>query len=114
MRWPTPTAGQNVRVAQAGCGYGVSRDTIDATAAGGDFFFDVVSSSTDTSCGGALQDGCVWTVTASASWVTVLSSMPRYGTDRVSVRVAANGTGASRTTTLVVRDKTVLVRQAGS
>ena len=44
VRWPTPTAGQNVRVAQAGCLYGVSKDAIDVPAAGGDSSFDVVSS----------------------------------------------------------------------
>jgi hypothetical protein len=113
VRWPTPTAGQNVRVAQAGCYYGVSRDTIDAPAAGGDFTFDVVSQSTDTSCGGPLQNGCVWSAVSSASWVTVLSSMPRAGDDRVSIRVAANS-GAARSTTVTVRDRTVTIRQAGS
>lgn len=111
VRWPTPTAGQNVRVAQAGCGYGVSKTTIDVAAAGADDSFDVVSSSTDVSCGGPLQNGCLWSAVPSASWVTVLSSMPRFGDDRVSIRVAANSTGAPRTATIVVRDKTVTIRQ---
>ena len=114
VRWPTPTAGQNVRVAQAGCLYGVSREAIDASASGGDYSFDVVSQSTDTSCGGPLQNGCVWSAVTNASWVTVLSSMPRYGDDRVSIRVAANATGAPRTAAITVRDRTVTVRQAGS
>jgi hypothetical protein len=39
--------------------------------------------------------------------------MPRYGDDRVSYRVAANGTGSARSTTIVVRDRTLLIRQAG-
>ena len=112
VRWPTPTAGQNVRVLQAGCLYGVSRDTIEVPAAGGDFFFDVVSQSTDTNCGGPLQNGCMWSAASNASWVTVLSSMPKYGDDRVSFRVAANGTGSTRTTTIVVRDRTVTIRQS--
>ena len=114
VRWPAPTAGQNVRVAQAGCLYGVSIPTFDVPAAGGDFTFDVVSQSTDTSCGGPLQNGCMWSAVPSASWVTILSSMPRYGDDRVSFRVASNTTGSARTTTIVVRDKTIDVRQAGS
>jgi hypothetical protein len=38
--------------------------------------------------------------------------MPRYGDDRVSIRVAANATGAPRTATIVVRDRTVTVRQS--
>ena len=112
VRWPTPTAGQNVRVAQAGCNYGVSKTAIDVPAAGGDFSFDVISSSTDTSCGGPLQNGCVWSAVSSASWVTVLTQMPSNGDNRVSIRVAANGTGAPRTATIVVRDRTVTVRQS--
>jgi hypothetical protein len=116
VRWPTPTAGQNVRVAQAGCFYGVTAPSgpDPVPAAGGDFFFDVVSQSTDTSCGGPLQNGCMWSAVSSASWVTVLSSMPRFGDDRVSFRVAANATGAARTATITVRDRTVTIRQAGS
>ena len=114
VRWPTPTAGQNVRVAQAGCLYGISQDAIDAIASGGDYSFDVVSQSTNTSCGGALQTACFWTAQTTASSITILSSMPRYGYDRVSFRVAANGTGAPRTAAITVRDRTVTVRQAGS
>ena len=114
VRWPTPTAGQNVRVLQAGCLYGVSRDTIDVPAAGGDFSFDVVSQSTDTSCGGATQTACFWTAQTTAPWVTILSSMPQYGYDRVSFRVAANATGVARTATITVRDKTVVIRQEKS
>jgi hypothetical protein len=114
VRWPTPTAGQNVRVAQAGCLYGVSKDTFDVPAAGGDFSFDVVSQSTDVNCGGPLQNGCMWSAAPSATWVTVLSPMPRFGDDRVSFRVAANTTGSARTSTITVRDKTVTIRQAGS
>jgi hypothetical protein len=112
VRWPTPTAGQNVRVAQAGCLYGVSRDAIDAPASGGDYSFDVVSQSTDTSCGGPLQDACIWSAATSATWVAVLTQMPSNGDNRVSIRVAANGTGAPRTATIVVRDRTVTVRQS--
>jgi hypothetical protein len=111
VRWPTPTAGQNVRIAQAGCGYAVEPAAIDTTAAGGDFFFEVYSGPTDPSCGGPLQDGCIWSAATSASWVTVLTPMPSNGFNRVHIRVAANGTGAPRTATIVVRDRTVTVRQ---
>jgi len=114
VRWPTPTAGQNVRVFQEGCTYLTTKDTVDVPAAGGDFNFDVYASPTNPTCGGPLQDVCMWNAVSSASWVTVLTSMPRYGDDRVSIRVAANGTGVARTATVTVRDKTVTVRQAGS
>jgi len=114
VRWPTPSAGQNVRVFQECFTYLATKDTIDAPAAGGDFNFDVYASPTNPACGGPLQDVCVWNAVSSASWVTVLTSMPRYGDDRVFLRIAANGTGTARTATVTVRDKTVTVRQAGS
>ena len=101
-----------MQVQQAGCLYGPSRDTIEVAAAGSDYFFDVVSQSTDTDCGGPLQNGCTWSAVANASWVTVLTSMPRYGDDRVSFRVAANVTGSALTATIGVRDRTVTVRQS--
>ena len=114
VRWPTPTAGQNVRVLQAGCLYYAGPPLFDVPAGGGDYYFEVVSQSTDTKCGGPLSAGCVWTAVSSASWVTVLSSMPRNGDEPVSFRVAANGTSTPRTATITVRDRTVTIRQAGS
>ena len=111
VRWPTPTAGQNVRVFQEGCTYFTTKESLDVPAAGGDFNFDVFASPTNPACGGPLQDVCMWNAVSSASWVTVLTSMPRYGDDRVFIRVALNGTGASRTATITVRDKTVTIRQ---
>jgi len=113
VRWPTPTAGQNVRVAQSGCLYHVTPDSFDVPAGGGDFTFDVYQMTTEMACGGPMQDACVWSAQSSASWITVLTSMPSQGDNRVSIRVAANGTGTGRTATITVRDKTVLVRQAG-
>ena len=113
VRWPAPTAGQNVRVAQAGCYYGVSRDSFDVPAAGGDVSIDVYASSTDWMCDGPLQDRCSWTAVSASTWVTVLSSMPRWGFDRFTIRVAANGTGSKRSTTIAVGTATVTIRQAG-
>ena len=65
----------------------------DVAAAGGAFNFDVFASPTNPACGGPLQDVCMWNAVSSASWVTVLTSMPRYGDDRVFISVAINGTG---------------------
>ncbi len=114
VRWPTPTAGQNVRVAQAGCLYSVSPDSVDVPVGGGDFNFDVYQMTTDVVCGGPLQDACVWTAQSTASWVTVLTQMPIRGDNRVVFRAAANGTGAARTATITVMGRTVTIRQAGS
>jgi hypothetical protein len=112
VRWDTPTAGQNVQVSQAGCRYAVSTAAINAPAAGGAFTFDVIQESDPLECGGPLQNGCVWTALADASWVTITTAMPRAGDDRVAFTVAPNG-GAARTARIAVRDRTVLISQDG-
>jgi hypothetical protein len=112
VRWPTPTAGQNVRVAQAGCRYAVSRSAFSFSAAGGTGTFDVIQQSDPTECGGATQDRCVWTAESQATWITVTSSMPRSGDNRVEFSVAPNNASA-RTATILVRDQVVTITQEG-
>ena len=113
VRWPTPTAGQNVRVLQAGCRYAVSVSTINIAAAGGPGRFDVYQQSDPTECGGALQDRCVWTAQADVPWITVTTSMPQAGDIPVLFTVAANDSTTLRTGRIVVRDKTVVITQPG-
>jgi len=113
VRWPTPTAGQNIRVAQAGCRYAVSRTAISVVAAGGSSTFEVIQQSDPTTCGGATQDRCVWTARSEASWITITSSMPRAGDNPVAFTVAANDDTAARTGRIVVRDQVVVITQAG-
>jgi hypothetical protein len=110
VRWPTPTAGQNVRVYQEGCTYYTPAQILVAPS-GGAYHFDVYASPTNPACGGPLQDVCVWSAVSSASWVTVTTSMPRNGDDRVFFQVAANDTGKERTATITVRDRVVTIRQ---
>ena len=112
VRWPTPTQGQNLRISQAGCYYAVSNATFSFTSAGGSATFDVIQQSEPNTCGGPLQNACLWTAQSDAPWITVTTSMPRRGDERVSFSVAPNG-GASRTGTIVVRDKVVRITQAG-
>jgi hypothetical protein len=112
VRWPSPTAGQNVQVNQAGCRYGVSRPRIDLPAAAGNATFDVVQQSDPIECGGATQDRCLWSAVADVPWIQITSAMPKAGDDRVSFTVSANTTGQSRTGRIVVRDQQVLVVQA--
>jgi hypothetical protein len=112
VRWPTPTEGQNLRVFQAGCVYTVSPPAISIAAAGGSGTFDLFASALPNSCGGPLQDACVWTVQANVPWITIPRSTGR-GDDRVSFTVAANTTGAARTGTITVRDKSVVISQSG-
>lgn len=113
VRWPTPTAGQNIRVQQAGCRYAVSRTSIDIASAGGSATFDVIQQSDPLTCGSATQDRCVWTARSEVSWITITTGMPRSGDNPVAFVVAANDSLSPRTGTIVVRDKVVTVVQAG-
>ena len=114
VRWPTPTAGQNLRIAQAGCRYAVSQSSPSSfTAAGGTGTFNVIQQSDPTECGGATQDRCVWTAQSQVPWITITSSMPRSGDNPVAFSVAPNDNTAPRTGTIVVRDKVVTIAQAG-
>jgi Putative binding domain, N-terminal/Viral BACON domain len=113
VRWPTPTAGQNLQVAQAGCHYGVSTSALSFAKAGGAGSFMVLQQSDPYECGGALQDQCVWSALASVPWITITTSMPRKGDDTVFFTVAVNPDSASRTGTITVRDQTVTITQGG-
>ena len=113
VRWPTPTAGQNVRVAQAGCFYSVTQSSIGFTAAGGSGRFDVIQFADPNSCGGPTQDRCVWTAESNVPWITITSPMPRSGDNPVTFAVAPNEASTARSGTITVRDKVVAVTQAG-
>jgi hypothetical protein len=113
VRWPTPTAGQNVRVFQAGCLYAVSRSAISVPTAGGSTNFDVFQQSVPNTCGGPLQNACVWSAEPDVSWIAITTPMPTAGDNRVNFTAAPNTTGVARTGTIRVRDKTVTVTQPG-
>jgi hypothetical protein len=111
VRWPAPTAGQNIHLSQAGCVYAVSRATFSFGSAGGPGTFDVIQQSDPYTCGGATQDRCVWTAQSTVPWITVTSSMPRQGDNPVAFVVGAN-TGDVRTGTITVRDKVITITQS--
>jgi len=111
VRWPTPTAGQNVRVVQAGCRYAVSQASFDFTFSGGNGSFTVIQQSDPTACGGATQDRCVWTAVSDVPWVTITSSMPRAGDNPVAFAVASNDGAAGRVGHVTVRDNVVTITQ---
>jgi hypothetical protein len=113
IRWPTPTAGQNVRVSQAGCRYAVSVTAIAVNATGGARSFDVLQQSDPLECGGPLQDGCLWTAETSAPWITISSPVAQRGDQRVSFVVAENRDVVPRSGVISVRDKTVTITQGG-
>lgn len=113
VRWPTPTAGQNVRVLQAGCLYAVSTAALSVAAAGGPGRFDVYQESFPNTCGGPLQNACRWSAQSDVSWITITTTMPQAGDNPVSFTVAANDSTSARTGTITVRDKVVRVTQSG-
>lgn len=112
VRWPTPTAGQNVRVSQAGCSYAVTTAALNVGADGGPGSVGVYQQSDPIACGGPLQNACVWVAQSTAPWITVTTAMPQVGDGQVSLMVAPN-TGAARTGTIVVQDLVVTITQAG-
>jgi Putative binding domain, N-terminal/Viral BACON domain len=113
VRWPTPTAGQNVRVAQAGCRYAVSTAALSVVAGGGAAKFDVFQQSDPYTCGGPLQNACMWTAQADVGWITVNTSMPQFGDNPVSLTIAPNTTSVARSGNVRVRDQVVRITQAG-
>jgi hypothetical protein len=113
VRWPTPTAGQNLQVSQAGCRYAVSAATVSIGAGGGPGRFDVFQQSDPLTCGGPLQNGCRWVAQSNVSWITITTAMPQSGDNPVSFTVAPNETTAARSGTIAVRDKAVQITQAG-
>jgi hypothetical protein len=112
VRWPTPTAGQNIRIAQAGCTYAVSQSSFPFAAGGGAGAFNVLQQSIPNTCGSATQDRCIWSAVSDVPWITIAGGMPRSGDDRVQFSVAANATGAPRVGRITVRDKVVVINQA--
>ena len=113
VRWPTPTAGQNVHVAQAGCHYAVSAGALSIAAAGGPARFDVYQQSEPYTCGGPLQNGCMWIAQSDVSWIAVTTSMPQFGDNPVQLTIAANDSTSARSGNVRVRDQVVRITQAG-
>ena len=113
VRWSAPTAGQNVRLDQAGCLYAVSRSEFSFTAGAETGTFDVLQQSDPNTCGGATQDRCIWSAISDVPWITVTSSMPRSGDNPVAFAVAANTGASPRVGRITVRDKVVVITQAG-
>ncbi|HUL74983.1 MAG TPA: BACON domain-containing carbohydrate-binding protein [Vicinamibacterales bacterium] len=121
VRWPTPTAGQNVQVAQAGCHYSVPHDQFPFFVikdGAPDLSFDVLQQSLPEECGGVQQEACVWSAASDYDWITITTHMPvrgdKVGPDGVHFTVAPNNTGGNRQGTIRVKDKVVTIIQSGS
>jgi len=114
VRGPGSTEGQDVHVSQAGCYYSVTPASFSFRASGGSGSFDVLQMSDPNTCGGPLQDACVWTAVSDASWIKITSGMPQTGDQQVRFTVERNTTGASRTGTITVHDKVVQIAQSAT
>jgi hypothetical protein len=110
VRWPTATAGQNVWVTQEGCYYAISVKTQAAPAAGGTSTVFVLGTPVSVNC----MVGCPWTAVSEASWIQIVSSMPRAGDDLVTYRIEPNTTGQSRTGTIRIETAVLTVIQAAN
>jgi hypothetical protein len=111
VRWPAPTAGQNVRVMQAGCYYFVGVRDLGVPAAGGDYSVGVSAYSDNAACEGPLGDGCRWTAVSSDPWVTFPYGASYGGVQTLVIRVAANTTGDMRRATVTVVDQIIKILQ---
>ncbi|MEZ5402619.1 MAG: BACON domain-containing carbohydrate-binding protein [Bryobacteraceae bacterium] len=94
-------AGQTFTINQQGpCDYSISPTTASAGAAGGTGAVAVTTT-----------NGCPWTATSNAAWITVTSGASGSGNGSVGYTVAAN-VGVQRVGTLTVAGKTFTVTQA--
>jgi hypothetical protein len=109
VRWPTPTAGQNVWVTQEGCTYGVSVTTANFTADGGSGTVYVYGTPISTNC----MVGCPWTATAQVSWIRIVSGSPGVGDDRFTYQVDPNSGSQERVGQVLVQRRIITIRQAG-
>jgi len=55
----------------------------------------------------------VWTAQSNVPWITITGSMPRAGDNPVAFVVASNDASVTRVGTITVRDKAVVITQAG-
>ncbi|MCC7010903.1 MAG: BACON domain-containing protein [Acidobacteria bacterium] len=113
VRWPFPTAGQNVWVTQEGCLFALSRTSQAVSASGASDRIDVFGDPVSASC----PISCSFTAVSNASWVRITSQGTGTGmrdTGWVFYTIDANTTGVQRTATITVETKTLTITQAGS
>jgi len=102
-------AGQTYRLSQAAagapapeCTFSLSSTTQSVAAAGGPISLTVDAG-----------DGCEWTATTNASWLTITAGASGAGDGIVGITAAANGSSAARTGTATIAGQTFMVTQSG-
>jgi hypothetical protein len=98
-------AGQSVTVNQSGkppdpCSYQIQPTAATFSAAGGGGTVNLTTA-----------DGCAWTATSQATWITITAGDTGTGTGQVKYLVAVNATLANRVGTLTVAAQTVTITQ---
>jgi hypothetical protein len=98
-------AGQTYTVTQAGqpCAYALGSTSSTAPSAGGSIYVSVTATT-----------GCGWTATSSAGWISVTAGASGTSSGTVTLSVAANTNGSSRTGTATIAGLTFTVTQAGT
>lgn len=104
VRWPTPTAGQNVWVTQEGCYYAVSTRSVTIGPEGGRTMVTVFGTPVSVDC----RIGCPWTATTATSWIHITTPMPSSGDNEFFFNVDANSSGVDRTGEISVAGSTVM------
>lgn len=98
------SAANTLRVAFAGnqaCNYGLSASSQNIVSTGGTGSVNVTA-----------QNGCAWTATSNADWITITSGASGTGNGTVNFTAAANP-GSQRTGTLTIAGQTFTVTQNG-
>lgn len=107
IRWPTITAGQNVRITQEGCRYAVGPSFQNVSAAGGRLMATVFGDPVTVSC----AIGCPWTVESQAPWIHVTRTTGA-GDDGLFYEVDVNTTGQVRTGTIRIERVFLTIQQS--
>jgi uncharacterized protein (TIGR03437 family) len=86
----------------AGCSYLIQSNTVQTAPAAGtsNGFIQIITA-----------QGCAWTATKTAAWLTIKSGSTGTGNGAVSYSVAANATGIPRSAPIVIAGQTVAVNQ---
>ena len=95
--------GEVVAVETPICTYGISPTSASPSAGGGISTGTVYVTATD---------GCAWTASSNALWITITSGTSGTGSGPVGYSVAANNTGSQRSGTLTIAGKTFTFTQS--
>jgi hypothetical protein len=90
-----------IATSTAACSFSLSPATQIASGSAQTVGFSVIAPS-----------GCAWNATSNAVWATVIRGTGETGTDAITVQLAANTSGASRTATISAGGQSVSITQA--